>query len=101
MLIVCLLFTKTYQKYMAMLDSEYLVKPYSIGYPKVSLGDNVGKILFVNGSYGCTMRFDSYIKEVIKTVNNRLKEYVLKFNKKLSNVNYSPKNPFPSVDYRS
>ena len=78
-----------------MLDSEYMVKPYSIGYPKVSLGDNFGKLLYVNGSYGCTMRFYSYIKVVIKTLNNRLKEYVLEFNKKLSNVNYSPKNPFP------
>ena len=42
---------------------------------------------------------DSYFKEAIKNVKKGLKEYGLGYNKKLSGVNYSPQNPFSSVDY--
>ena len=43
---------------------------------------------------------DSYVKEDINTVKKRLKEYGLEYNKKLSDVNYFPKNSFSTVDYR-
>ena len=39
------------RKYMAMLESNYPVKPSSIGEPKVYIGADVGKLLYVDGSY--------------------------------------------------
>ena len=49
-------------KYMAMLEIKYTVKPYSIGDPKVYLGDNVGKVLYGDGYYALTMRYYLYVK---------------------------------------
>ena len=79
---------------MDMLDSKYTVKPSSIGYHKVYIGDDVGKLLYGDGSYDWTMSSDLYIKEAINNVKKRLKEDVLEYNKKLSGVNYLPKNQF-------
>ena len=58
---------------MAMLESKYMVKPSSIVYPKSNLGDNVGKVLYGDSSYACTMSSDSYVKEAINNVKKRLK----------------------------
>ena len=43
----------------------------------------------------------SYVKEAIRNVKKQLLQYNLKFNRKLSDPNYSPKVPFSSVNYRS
>ena len=40
-----------------------------------------------------------YVKEAINNVKKRLKEDGMEYNKKLYDVNYSPKNPFSSVEY--
>ena len=45
------------------------------------------------------MSSDLYVKESIKNVKKRPKEDGLEYNKKLYDVNYSPNNPFSSVDY--
>ena len=44
------------------------------------------------------MSSDLYVKEAINNVKKMLKEDGLAYNKKFSDVNYSPKNPFSSVD---
>ena len=49
-------------KYMAMLESKYTVKLSSIGYPKVYIGADVGKLLYGDGSYVWRMKSDSYVK---------------------------------------
>ena len=46
------------------------------------------------------MSSDLYVEEAIKNVEKRLKEDGLKYNKKISEVNYLPKSIFSSVDYR-
>ena len=51
---------------MAMLESNYTVKPSSIGDPKVYLGADFGKVLYGDGSYAWTMSYDSYVNEAIK-----------------------------------
>ena len=84
---------------MAVLESNFTLKLYRIGEPKVYLGDNVGKLLYGDRSFAWTMRSDSYAKEVIKNMKKRLKEDGLDYNKKLSNIKYSPNNPFSPVDY--
>ena len=67
-----LIVDKYRQKFMAMLESKYTVKPCSIGKPKVYLGSDVGKVLYVNGSFTWTMSFDSYVNEAINNVNSRI-----------------------------
>ena len=86
---------------MFMLQSKYTTKTSSIGEPKVYLGAGVGKVLYGDGSYAWTIRYDSYVNEAINNVPKSLKEYGLEYNKKLSDVNYFPKNPFSLVDYRT
>ena len=46
-----LIFDKDRQKYTSMLESKYIMKSSSIGDPKVYLGDDVGKVLYGDGSY--------------------------------------------------
>ena len=77
-----------------MLESNYTVKPSSIGDIKAYIGDNVGKLLYGNGCCSWTMISDSYLKEAIKNVKKRLKEDSLENNKMISDVNYSQKKPF-------
>ena len=62
---------------MAMLEINYTVKTSMIGEPKVYLGADVGKLLYGDVSYAWTMISDSYVKEMIKNANKRLKEDVI------------------------
>ena len=83
-----------------MLDSKYMVKPSSIGEPNFFLGSGVGKVFYVDGYYDWTMSSDMYVKGVINNINKRLKEDRLEYKKNISDVKYSPKEPFSSVDCR-
>ena len=88
------------QKHTDTLESKFTVKTSNIGEPKVYLGSNFGKVLYVNGYFAWTVSYDLYVKEAIKNVNKRLKEYYLEYNNKLSDVNFMPNKPFWSVYYR-
>ena len=59
---------------MAMLESKYKVKIFIIGEPKIYLGADVEKVLYVDGSYAWTMSSDYYVKEARKNVKKNLKE---------------------------
>ena len=59
---------------MAMFGIKYIVKPSTIGDPKVYLWADVGKLLYGNSYYACTMRSGFYFKVAIKNVKKRLKE---------------------------
>lgn len=96
-----LIIDKTPTKYMDMLCSKYPVKPSSIEEPKIYLGANIGKVVYPDGSMTWTMSSESYAKEAIKNVKQRLKDDRFRFNKKLSDPNYSLKCPFTSPDYRA
>ena len=82
-----LIVDKDPQKYMAVLESKYMVKPSIIGEPKVYLGADVGKVLYDDGAYAWEMSSDSYVKKAVKNVKKRLKEDGMEYNKKLSGVN--------------
>ena len=79
---------------MAMLESNYMVKPSSIGEPNFYLGANVRKVIYGDDSYTWNMIYDSYVKESIKNVKKRNKEDGLEYNNNISEVNCSPQNPF-------
>ena len=78
---------------MATLDSKYTVKPSNIGEDKVYLGYYVGKVFYGDGSYDCTMRYVSYVKEDINIVKKRLKEDGLEYKNNLFDVNFFSKEP--------
>ena len=84
-----------------MLESKYMVKPCSIGDPRVFIGANFGKVLYGDSSYSWTMISNFYVKETINNTKKGLKEDGLEYNKKLSGVNYFLENPFSSVKYWS
>ena len=46
------------------------------------------------------MSSDSYGKETINNVKKSLKKDGMEYNKNISDVNYLPKKPFSSVEYR-
>jgi hypothetical protein len=95
-----LIVDKDPKRFMDMLEEKYTVKPSSIGEPKVYLGADISKAYYPDGSYAWIMSSDSYVKEAVKNVKKRMKEEGGEYNKKLSDVNYSPKNPYSAVDYR-
>ena len=80
-----------------MLMEEYTVNHPSIGYPKLQLDADILKVYYGDGSYAWTTIFNSYVKEAIKNVKKRTKDDIMVFNKKISDINYSPKNQFSAV----
>ena len=46
------------------------------------------------------MRLGSYVEEAIRNVNKRIKYENMEFSENLSDINYSPKNPFSAVKYK-
>ena len=77
-----------------MLESKYMVKPSSIEEPDFYLGANFGKVIYGDDSYTWNMIYDSYVKESIKNVKKSIKEDGLVYNNTISDINYSPNNPF-------
>ena len=96
-----LIIDKNPERFMNLLKENYTVKPSSIGEPKVYLGTDISKAYYSDGSYAWTMGSQSYVKEAVRNVKKQLLLHHLKFNKKLSDIKYSPKTPFLSVDYKS
>ena len=87
-------------KYMTMIQEKFPVKQGSIEEPKIYLGANIGKVSYPDGSVAWTMSSDSYVKEAVRNVKLRMKSDGFRFNKKLSDVNYSPEGPFSAANYR-
>ena len=50
-----------------------------------------------DGSYAYTISVYCYGKEAINNVNKYMKDEKMEFNKKLSVINYSPKNTYSAV----
>jgi hypothetical protein len=88
---------------MEKIQETFTVKPSSIGEPNIYLGAECGKMDYQNpdGTMRTvwTMSSAKYVKEAVKTVKARLKESGYKFHKRLSDINYSPKQPFSSTSY--
>jgi hypothetical protein len=83
-----------------MLKSAYTVKPSSIGTPDRYLGADVKKVQLLDGSYAWTMSPQTYVKNAVKSVKDRLKKDGFEYNRKLSDVRYSPKQPFTHSSYK-
>ena len=79
---------------MAQIRDTFTVKPSSIKVPKRYLGDDINKIYYSDGSYECKMIADTYVTHSIKNLKKRMKTEGFGYRKNLSDVNYSPKEPF-------
>ena len=95
-----LILDKDPERFMQVLNEKYTIKPGSIGEPKVYLGGGISKALYPDGSYAWLMSSSNYVREALRNIKKDLKQNNLRFNKKLSDPNYSARIPFCPIDYR-
>ena len=96
-----LLIHETPQKLMDMLESKYPLKSDKPGEPMVYLGANIQKLPSMTKGKECWgASAEQYVKEAIANVKQQLKKDGFQFNKKLSDPNYSPQQPFSAKTYR-
>ena len=95
-----LIIDKNPKEFMSQIQENFTVKPSSIEEPKSYLGADIGKVYYGDGSYGWTMGSATYTSQAIKNLKKRMEKEGYEFNKKLSDVDYSPKQPFSSINYR-
>jgi hypothetical protein len=89
------------QKYMDIIKSKYFVKPESIGPPKVYLGANIQLIPSrVDGKECWGASAEQYVRNAVNNVKAKMAEDGFRYNKKLSDVRYSPQQPFSAIKYR-
>ena len=89
------------QKIMAMIEAKYPLKADSIGQPMVYLGANIQKLPSNTPGKDCWgASAEQYVKEAVSNVKQRLRHDGYAFNKKLSDPNYSPQQPFSNIKYR-
>ena len=88
-------------KDMEKIKDHYPVTEKSIGPPTVYLGANIKKLRSNTANLDCWgASSEQYVKNAVKNVKTRLKNDGFIFNKKLSDVNYSPDSPFSNKQYR-
>ena len=86
-----LLFIMKYPKEaMAQIQEIFTSKPFSINEPKSYLGADINKIYYSDGSYGWTMESEIYVTHAIKNPKKWMATEGFEYNKKLSDVKYSP-----------
>ena len=95
-----LIIMKEPQEAMTQIQESFTVKPPSIEEPKSYLGADVDKVYYQDGSYGWTMGAETYTTQAIKNRKKRMQKEGFEYNKKLSDVNYSPQQPFSTLNYR-
>ena len=90
-------------RYMDQLKESYPVRPDTIGPPTEYLGSDISQIEFTNSSGSTTkcwaMGSNSYVKEAVNNVKERLKKDNFRFDPKLSDPKISAKQPFSSPSY--
>ena len=82
-----------------MVKTSFTVKPSSIEEPKSYLGADVETLHYEDGPYALTMGTKTYLEKVINNLKKKIEADGFIFNKKLSEVNYSPKQSFSTTSY--
>jgi hypothetical protein len=88
------------RKYIEQIGEVFKIKEGSAGPPTVYLGANIQKLESRSQGECWGMSCEQYVRDSIKNVKERLKNEGWEFNKRLSDVNYSPQQPFSNVKYR-
>ena len=89
-----LIIDKFTQRYTEMVKTSFTVKSSRIEEPKSYLGADVVELYYEYCSYAWTMGSKAYLEKAIKNLNKKLDTDGFIFNKKLPDVNYSPKRTF-------
>ena len=90
------------KRYMSQIEKSFKIKEGSIGPPTVYLGANCQKdASHIEGIDCWWMSAEQYCKEAVKNVKKKIKDSGYEFNKKLSDPQYSPRQPFSNVNYHS
>ena len=95
-----LIINKHPKRDMELIKSDFTVKPSSIEEPKRYLGADVNKVYYPDGSFAWTLGSETYVKQVVKNLKERMKKDGFGFNKKLSDMSHSAPQPFSNVNYR-
>jgi hypothetical protein len=89
------------EKDMEKIKGVYPVSPKSIGRPTVYLGANIQRLPSNTFNKECWgMSAEQYVCNAVLNVKERMKQDGFIYNKKLSDVNYSPQSPFSAIKYR-
>ena len=83
-----------------MIGEVFKIKEGSSGPPSAYLGANVQKLQSRSNEECWGMLCEQYFKEAVRHVKEKLKMDGYEFNKKLSDVNYSPQQPYTTQSYR-
>ena len=94
-----LIIMKDTHEAMAQIKESFTVKPSSIEEPKSYLGADAGKVYYSDGTYAWTMGAETYTTQAIKNLKKRMSKEGYEYNRKLSDVNYSPQQPFSTLKY--
>ncbi|GFH61944.1 pol protein [Chaetoceros tenuissimus] len=95
-----LIIDKNPKRFMEQIQGDFTVKKESISPPDRYLGADIRKVEDDGAKPFWTMSSNSYLDKAIKNLKAKLKESGLEYNKKLSDPNYSPKQPFTTASYR-
>jgi hypothetical protein len=88
------------KKYIDQIGEVFTIKPGSAGPPSVYLGANIQKLESRSQGECWGMSCEQYVRDAIKHVKDKLKKDGWEFNRKLSDTNYSPQQPFSTLNYR-
>ena len=89
------------KKYMDMIEQDFKIKEGSVGPPRVYLGANCQINPSRTDGVDCWgMSAEQYCKEVVKNVKKKTQDNGYEYNKKLSDLQYSPKHPFSNMNYQ-
>lgn len=95
-----LIIDKNPGEFMEMIKDDFTLKPESIMEPTTYLGADLCKVHYEDGSHAWLMGSASYVEKVVKNVKKILNKHGFEYNRKLSDINYSPKQPFTTASYR-
>ncbi|GFH50430.1 hypothetical protein CTEN210_06904 [Chaetoceros tenuissimus] len=95
-----LIINKNPKRFMERIQGDITVKKESIGPPDRYLGADVRKVEDDGAKSFWTVSSNSYLDKAIKNLKAKLKESGLEYNKKLSDPEYRPKQPFTTASYR-
>lgn len=85
---------------MSTIKDTYKVRQDTIKQPYQYLGADIRQVHFDDGTFAFTMSSQSYVKNAVKNIKDRLNDDGLRFNTKLSSIEFSAKQPFSSTEYR-
>lgn len=88
------------RRLMDQFEELYTFKKGSIEPPSVYLGANILKVNSRGGGECWGASSQQYVRDSIKNIKARLKEDGFEFNKKLSDVAYSPQQPFSNAKFK-